>query len=63
MERWENTPNKPTCICSRSTGNSGGPVEPAYNVTQPWVKGHNGEYYMGAWNWNAVYARVWIDRT
>ena len=22
-----------------------GPVEPAYNVTQPWVKGHNGEYY------------------
>ena len=39
-----------------------GPVEPAYNVTQPWVKGHNGEYYMGAWNWNAVYARVWIDQ-
>ena len=33
-----------------------GPVEPAYNVTQPWVKGHNGEYYMGAWNWNAVYS-------
>ena len=39
-----------------------GPVEPAYNVTQPWVKGHNGEYYMGAWNWNAVYARLWIDQ-
>ena len=39
-----------------------GPVEPAYNVTQPWVKGHNGEYYMGSWNWNAVYARVWIDQ-
>ena len=39
-----------------------GPVEPAYNVTQPWIKGHNGEYYMGAWNWNAVYARVWIDQ-
>ena len=39
-----------------------GPVEPSYNVTQPWVKGHNGEYYMGAWNWNAVYARVWIDQ-
>ena len=39
-----------------------GPVEPAYNVTQPWVKGHNGEYYMGAWNWNAVYVRLWIDQ-
>ena len=39
-----------------------GLVEPAYNVTQPWVKGHNGEYYMDVWNWNAVYARVWIDQ-
>ena len=39
-----------------------GPVEPSYNVTQPWVKGHIGEFYMGVWNKNAVYARVWIDQ-
>jgi peptide/nickel transport system substrate-binding protein len=39
-----------------------GPVEPSYNVTQSWVKGHIGEFYMGVWNKNAVYARVWIDQ-
>ncbi len=39
-----------------------GPVEPSYNVTQPWLKGHNGEFYMGVWNKNAVYVRLWIDQ-
>ena len=39
-----------------------GPVEPSYNVTQPWLKGHNGEFYMGVWNKNALYVRLWIDQ-
>ncbi len=39
-----------------------GPIEPSYNVIQPWVKGHNGEFYMGVWNKNAVYVRLWIDQ-
>ncbi len=39
-----------------------GPVEPSYNFAQPWVKGYNGEFYMGGWNKNAAYVRFWIDQ-
>ena len=39
-----------------------GPIEPSYNVTQPWLKGHIGEFYMGVWNKNAVFVPVWIDQ-
>ncbi len=39
-----------------------GPVEPSYNFAQPWVKGYNGEFYMGVWNKNAAYVRFWIDQ-
>ena len=39
-----------------------GPVEPSYNFAQPWIKGYNGEFYMGVWNKNAAYVRFWIDQ-
>ena len=39
-----------------------GPVEPSYNVTQPCLKGHTGEFYMGVWNMNTSYVRLWIDQ-
>ena len=33
-----------------------------FNVTQPWLQGFDGDYYMGVWNKNAVFARLWIDQ-
>ena len=38
------------------------PLNPWFNVTQPWVQGFDGDFYMGSWNKNAVYARLWIDQ-
>ena len=39
-----------------------GPAAPRLRVTQPWVKGYNGEYHLGRGNTNALFARLWIDR-
>ena len=39
-----------------------GGLNPWFNVTQPWVQGFDGDFYMGVWNKNAVYARLWIDQ-
>ena len=36
-----------------------GGLNPWFNVTQPWVQGFAGDFYMGVWNKNAVYARLW----
>ena len=38
-----------------------GGLRPFFNVTQPWLQGFDGDYYMGVWNKNAVFARLWID--
>ena len=38
------------------------PLNPWFNVTQPWVQGFDGDFYMGSWNKNAVYSRLWIDQ-
>ena len=38
------------------------PLNPWFNFTQPWVQGYDGDFYMGVWNKNAVYARLWIDQ-
>ena len=37
-------------------------LNPRFNVTQPWVQGFDGDFYMGVWNKNAVYPRLWIDQ-
>ncbi|MDE0024450.1 MAG: ABC transporter substrate-binding protein [Spirochaetaceae bacterium] len=39
-----------------------GPVSPMYHVSQPWLKGYNGEATMGNWQMSDLYARVWIDQ-
>ena len=39
-----------------------GGLNPWFNVTQPWVQGFAGDFYMGVWNKNAVYPRLWIDQ-
>ena len=39
-----------------------GGLNPWFNVTQPWVQGFAADFYMGVWNKNAVYARLWIDQ-
>ena len=39
-----------------------GGLNPWFNVTQPWLQGFAGDFYMGVWNKNAVYARLWIDQ-
>ena len=39
-----------------------GGLNPWFNVTQPWLQGFDGDFYMGVWNKNAVYARLWIDQ-
>jgi hypothetical protein len=33
-----------------------------YHVSQPWLKGYNGEATMGNWQMVELYARVWIDQ-
>ena len=39
-----------------------GPSPPSFNVTQPWVRGFNGDTFLGNGQANAVFARLWIDR-
>ena len=39
-----------------------GPDSPQYQVTQPWVKGYNGEATMGDWQFRDIFARLWIDQ-
>ena len=39
-----------------------GPDSPQYQLSQPWVKGYNGEASMGNWQWGELFARVWIDQ-
>ena len=39
-----------------------GGLNPWFNVTQPWLQGFDGDFYMGTWNKNAVFARLWIDQ-
>ena len=39
-----------------------GPDVPKFHVTQPWVVGYYGEYHLGRNNYNALFARLWIDQ-
>ena len=39
-----------------------GPDAPQYHVSQPWVKGYNGEAQLGDPNRNALFARIWVDQ-
>ena len=39
-----------------------GPIAPNFNFSQPWVQGFNGDFYMGVWQKNQVFARLWIDQ-
>ena len=38
-----------------------GPLQPRFQVSQPWVEGFNGEYAMGNFQYMAILARLWID--
>ena len=38
-----------------------GPVTPMFNVSQPWVKGYNGEIGLGTMQHGNLFARLWID--
>ena len=39
-----------------------GPDSPQYQVSQPWFKGYNGEAGMGNWQFQELFARIWIDQ-
>ena len=39
----------------------GGEV-PQFNVSQPWVKGYNGEIWLGVGQQDTFFARLWIDQ-
>ena len=39
-----------------------GPDSPSYQVSQPWFKGYNGEAAMGNWQFQDLFARIWIDQ-
>lgn len=39
-----------------------GTIARSFNVSQPWVKGYNGESGLGTLDWNALLARLWIDQ-
>ena len=39
-----------------------GPMAPAFQVNQPWVKGFNGEYSLGILRYKSVLYRLWIDQ-
>ena len=39
-----------------------GPEVPMFQARQPWVKGYNGELWLGRQNSYPVFARVWIDQ-
>ena len=38
----------------------GGEV-PQFNVSQPWVKGYNGEIWLGVGQQDTFFSRIWID--
>ena len=38
-----------------------GPEAPMFQAHQPWVKGYNGELWLGRQNFYPVFARLWID--
>ena len=38
-----------------------GPLQPRFQVSQPWVEGFNGEYAMGGFQYMSILARLWID--
>ena len=38
-----------------------GPESPQFQAHQPWVKGYNGELWIGRNNFYQVFARLWID--
>ena len=40
-----------------------GPSAPSFNVVQPWVKGFGGDTFLGNGQANAVFARLWVDRS
>ncbi len=39
-----------------------GGMAPKYDTIQPWVKGFNGEYYVGNAQGATVFTRLWIDQ-
>ena len=39
-----------------------GPVSPQFRVTQPWIKGYNGEGGLGSGRQNLIFTRIWIDQ-
>ena len=39
-----------------------GPDSPQYQLSQPWFKGYNGEACMGNWQFQDLFARIWIDQ-
>ena len=39
-----------------------GPDSPLYQVSQPWVKGYNGENGLGVQQTRSLFARLWIDQ-
>ena len=38
-----------------------GPETPQFNAHQPWVKGYNGELWLGVGQHNTPFTRLWID--
>ena len=39
-----------------------GPDAPHFHVSQPWLKGYNGEGSFGDSNWKTLFARLWVDQ-
>ena len=39
-----------------------GPRGPQFTVNQPWLKGYNGEGYLGACGGKTLFSRLWIDQ-
>ncbi len=39
-----------------------GLIAPLFGVTQPWIKGYNGEGELGAMNRVNILAYLWIDK-
>ncbi len=39
-----------------------GPHVPKFNLSQPWVKGYNGEVQLGSMDRLVIFSRFWIDQ-
>ena len=37
------------------------PKPPQFNVSQPWIKGYNGEIDLGWGDRATIFSRIWID--